>query len=294
MSPRHKNSRYYSDNYFEPSKPLKTNNGIKAKSTRGKFTQTWWADQFIHLLESFGWKNRLQRGKNYARQGQVLDITIKEGIVISNVQGSRPKPYKVTISFIQYNKSDWQKIASKLSEEALISASLLTGEMPNNIDEKIKELGFKLLPHSESELKTNCTCPDSANPCKHIAAVYYILGERFDDDPFLLFELRGIQKDVLLELLRKYRHEDSKTITKETNVVNKKIPSEDLLANELTIEDLKNFWGSEQTYQMDSIQTENSPQANIIERIFIERDKVDLKKQKEIKKILVDLMELII
>ncbi len=289
MNPKRKYSSYYSSR-FEPSRPIETNGGIKAKSARGKFTQTWWGKQFIQVLESFGWKNRLQRGKTYARQGQVLDITFKDGVATSNVQGSRPKPYKVTISFIQYKESDWQKIASKLSEEALISASLLTGEMPDNIDDKIKELGFKLLPHSATELKTHCSCPDSANPCKHIAAVYYILGERFDSDPFLLFELRGIRKDILLELLRNYRNIHEKTSVIEPNPANK----EKLMSEELTIEDLNYYWGSKQITLADSFQNDNiQQQANIIERIFIKSKIADKKRNKEIKKIFDDLMELI-
>ena len=290
MNPRRKYSSHYSNNFFEASKPIETNEGIRTKSTRGKFTQTWWGKQFIQVLESFGWKNRLQRGKKYARQGQVLDITFKDGVATSKVQGSRPRPYKVTISFIQYRESDWQKIAPKLSEEAMISASLLTGEMPDNIDEKIEELGFKLLPYSANELKTYCSCPDSANPCKHIAAVYYLLGERFDSDPFLLFELRGIPKDKLLELLRNYRNTHEKTAVIESNHANK----ENSMSKELTMEELNNYWGFKQQYQVDSFQNENiQQQANIIERIFIKSKITDQRRNREIKRIFDDLMKLI-
>ena len=82
--------------YYKPSRPREVKNGIKAKTKRGKsFGDTWWSKRWVSVLDSFGWDNRLQRGRSYARRGQVIDLDIQRGIVISNVQGSRRKPYQL-------------------------------------------------------------------------------------------------------------------------------------------------------------------------------------------------------
>ena len=191
--------------YYKPSKPKKVNGGIKAKTQRGKsFGSTWWSKKWIDVLESFGWSNRLQRGRSYARQGQVIDIDIKKGKVSSHVQGSRPKPYKVDIEMKQLVDKDWDNALDSMSEQAIFAAKLLAGEMPEDIEDAFRSAKVNLFP-MKKDIGTGCSCPDSANPCKHIAAVYYLLGERFDEDPFLIFLLRGRSKDEVMELLRSRR-----------------------------------------------------------------------------------------
>lgn len=199
--------RYYYD-YYEPSKPKKVKDGIKAKSQRGSFGKSWWSKRWISVLESFGWSNRLQRGRTYARKGQVVDIDIDKGKVKSHVQGSQSKPYKVEIEMVEILDKDWEKAADAMSEQAIFAAKLLAGEMPEDIEEAFKSAKVNLFP-DESDIETDCSCPDFANPCKHIAAVYYLLGERFDEDPFLIFLLRGRSKDELMKMLRKRRTESS-------------------------------------------------------------------------------------
>ena len=193
--------------YYKPSKPKAVKNGIKAKTKRGQsFGSTWWSKRWIGVLESFGWDNRLQRGRNYARQGQVIDIDITKGKVISHVQGSQSKPYKIEMKMKQIPDKDWDKAAGAMSEQAIFAAKLLAGEMPQDIEDAFKTAGLSLFP-SKSDLDTDCSCPDYANPCKHIAAVYYLLGERFDEDPFLIFLLRGRSKKELMDMLRSRRAE---------------------------------------------------------------------------------------
>jgi len=203
---------YYYDNYYEPKKPKTVKNGIKAKTQRGKsFGSTWWSKRWISVLESFGWENRLQRGRSYARRGQVVDINVDKGNVKSHVQGSRPKPYKVDIEMKEISAKDWENAADAMAEQAIFAAKLLAGEMPEDIEEAFKAAKINLFP-GKSDIKTECSCPDWANPCKHIAAVYYLLGERFDEDPFLIFLLRGRSKDELMDMLRKRRSEKDEVI----------------------------------------------------------------------------------
>ena len=191
--------------YYTPSKARTVKDGIKARTKRGKsFGDTWWSKRWISVLESFGWDKRLQRGRTYARKGQVIDLEIHRGEVISHVQGSRRKPYQVTIGMEQISDKNWEKVADAMAEQAIFAAKLLAGDMPEDIEDAFETARVSLFP-SKSDLDTDCSCPDWANPCKHIAAVYYLLGERFDDDPFLIFLLRGRSKEELMGILRQRR-----------------------------------------------------------------------------------------
>ncbi|HTP08410.1 MAG TPA: SWIM zinc finger family protein [Anaerolineae bacterium] len=190
------------DWYFE-SKPRKPANGIKAQSK--KFGQTWWSGQWLAALERLVDPARLSRGRSYARSGQVLNLDIQAGRIDSRVQGSAPRPYKVKIEIKPLNEKEWQRVADAMSQQAIFAAKLLAGEMPQNIEEAFAAAKVTLFPTSRGDLKTQCSCPDHSNPCKHIAAVYYLLGEQFDSDPFLLFRLRGQTKDEIMSLLRTRR-----------------------------------------------------------------------------------------
>lgn len=194
-------SRYRDYYYFPPSSPRKVKGGIKAHSKRGAFGKNWWAKRWIAVLEGFNMGPRLTRGRTYARKGQVISIDIDKGIVSAEVQGSRVKPYQVSIKVKTLSKAKWQKLADTLSGRAIFAAKLLAGEMPGNIEDAFAEAGLSLFPEKRNDLKTDCSCPDWANPCKHIAAVYYLLGEEFDRDPFLIFKLRGIDHEKLVKLI---------------------------------------------------------------------------------------------
>jgi uncharacterized Zn finger protein len=187
--------------YFPPSRPREAKGGIKSQSKRGAFGESWWAKRWISVLEGFNIGARLGRGRSYARQGQVLSVAIEKGIVRAKVQGSRPQPYAITIKVRVISDADWETLADALSRQALHAAKLLAGEMPQDIETIFKDAGLSLFPTKLGDLDTDCSCPDWSNPCKHIAAVYYLLGEEFDRDPFLIFTLRGRNRDELLARL---------------------------------------------------------------------------------------------
>lgn len=153
------------------------------------------------MLEGFNLGARLQRGRSYARRGQVLSIAIEAGSVAAEVQGSRPKPYQVRIEVKPIAKPEWRKLAKVVSGQAIFAAKLLGGEMPQDIEKAFESAGLSLFPQRYNDLKTDCSCPDWSNPCKHIAAVYYLLGEEFDRDPFLIFQLRGMGREEFLGTL---------------------------------------------------------------------------------------------
>ncbi len=199
MSWRWRDYDYY--RYFPHTTPRKVKGGIKSQSKRGAFGQSWWAKRWIAVLEGFHIGQRLARGRSYARRGQVVSINIKKGEVTANVQGTRATPYKITIKVRVLTAANWKKLAKNLSSQALFAAKLLAGEMPQDIEKAFEDAGLSLFPNRLNDLKTECSCPDWSNPCKHIAAVYYLLGEEFDRDPFLIFKLRGMSREEFIGLL---------------------------------------------------------------------------------------------
>src|ERR1019366_3484310 len=187
---------------YEPPTPLPAQARIASPSRHGAIGESWWSERFIELLESFGLGSRLERGRIYARAGQVTELDVEPGIVLAKVQGSRYTPYRVRIRAKVFSDYQWRRAEKAIAARALTLAKLLAGEMPHDIEEVLAACKLTLLPGSYDELRATCTCPDAANPCKHLAAVYYILAERFDEDPFTLFPWRGMTREELLEQLR--------------------------------------------------------------------------------------------
>lgn len=193
------------DRFFPSAKPVAVNGGIKARSKRGAIAQSWWSSRFIGVLESMGLGGRLQRGRRYARTGQVIEMTVDAGLVSAQVQGSRPKPYRVRISMTAYDKAQWSTLERALADKAWYAAQLLSGSMPEDLEEVFAEAGLPLFPESGKDLKMDCSCPDWGVPCKHVAAVCYLLAESFDEDPFRILAWRGRERDDLLGNLRALR-----------------------------------------------------------------------------------------
>jgi len=230
--------RWYDYPYFKPSIPREAKGGIKAQSKRGTFGESWWARRWIAVLESFNIGARLGRGRSYARRGQVLSIEIDKGKVSGKVQGSRPKPYDVKLQVKTLSVSDWQKLTKVLSRQAIFSAKLLMGEMPLDIEKVFKEAGLSLFPEKLKDLKTACSCPDWSNPCKHIAAVYYLLAEEFDRDPFLIFKLRGMNREDLIVTLSR---SDKKVTQKKAKPKQEPLHKDE----EALTSDISKFWNGE-------------------------------------------------
>ncbi|MBV8083953.1 MAG: SWIM zinc finger family protein [Chloroflexi bacterium] len=175
------------------------------------FGNEWWTRQWIAALEAFGWETRLQRGRTYARTGRVVSLAIEPGLAEARVRGSRVTPYTVRIRLQAFPRSVWDGVLDLIAAKARYTGQLLAGEMPADIDELFASTGWSLFPRDQSELRATCTCPDEANPCKHIAAVHYVLGARFDADPFVLFRLRGMPRERLLHEIRSRRHVPDET-----------------------------------------------------------------------------------
>jgi len=198
--------------YEQPAKKPPPERGIRMK----KAGTTWWGQRWIAALESVlgGDSGRLSRGRTYARAGRTHDLVVKGGRVTAKVTGSRATPYTITIALTQLDAAAWKQVIDCLAKKAQFSAELLAGQMPQGIDEAFHQAGASLFPKRRADLKTDCSCPDWGDPCKHVAATHYVLGEALDLDPFLLFELRGRTKDQVLDALRSARSGASATTEK--------------------------------------------------------------------------------
>jgi uncharacterized Zn finger protein len=173
---------------------------------RSHFGLTWWGQRWIAALEALGrtYANRLPRGRAYATDGSVTNLVIAPGLVTARVAGSRPSPYRVSVRIPVFTDAEWTAAAQVLARQLRHSAALLDARMPEDVDETLDLVGLSLFPVAR-ELATACSCPDVANPCKHVAAVHYRLAQTFDADPFLLPALRGRDRAALLAELRAAR-----------------------------------------------------------------------------------------
>ncbi|MBE9030225.1 metal-binding protein [filamentous cyanobacterium LEGE 11480] len=165
----------------------------------------WWVQRWIEVLESFGWARRMERARIYAREGNVLKMEFQDAKVFAKVQGSAPEPYEVTLNLDPFDDEQWGYVVESMAEQAIYSAKLLAGEMPPSIESVFTNNGLSLFPFTKFDIHSRCNCPDPVNPCKHIGAVYYLLGDRFSQDPFVLFQLRGRTKAQILDVLRQQR-----------------------------------------------------------------------------------------
>ncbi|MEC4817221.1 MAG: SWIM zinc finger family protein [Scytonema sp. PMC 1069.18] len=210
-------------------------------------SREWWSQRWLDLLDSYRFKKRLERGRNYARQGNILSIEFKGAKVLAKVQGSEPEPYTVSLSLDPFSDEQWGYVIETMSQKAIFSAKLLAGEMPQNMEDVFTTNGLSLFPFTLSDIHSKCSCPDKANPCKHIAAVYYQLGDRFSEDPFVLFQLRGRTKEQILSNLRQLRNADhietSKNLSLDTTSLQKETSEvQELIAEKRFTVKIGSFW----------------------------------------------------
>ncbi len=224
---------------YRRSKP-KTG-GVKAQTRKGKFGKTWLGAQWVAIIEGFNESERLTRGRSYARHGSVNSVTIKSGIIKARVNGSYGT-YTVKIETPPISAQVWDAIVVSLSQSMAITTQLISNQVPEEVKEIFICNDVKLVP--ELSLHTSCSCPDHVNPCKHIAAVFYLIAEEIDRDPFQLFSFRGLNRDDFMKALQKRtKTGDSKEITKK-KAQSKKIVSKKKIAVQQEF-NLDNFWSGQ-------------------------------------------------
>jgi len=186
---------------YAESKPIPVADGIATSSRRGAMAESWWSHQFVEVLDRYGLGARMQRGRRYARSGQIVSFEVEPGSIVARVQGSRSRPYEVSIDAAPVTSAQWAKVDEALGSSVRFAARLLAGEVPPELVEVFDDAGVSLLPGRWTDLSAWCSCPDPANPCKHVAAALYVFADRLDSDPWLLLEWRGRTREQVLASL---------------------------------------------------------------------------------------------
>ncbi|MGQ0719529.1 MAG: SWIM zinc finger family protein [Pseudonocardiales bacterium] len=176
------------------------------RGSRRGFGATWWGRAWLEALEQRARldPNRLSRGRGYARRGTVDALQITPGLVRADVQGSRARPYQVTVRVRELDAAEWDRVLDAVAAELGHTAALVDGELPPAVADDVAATGLDLLPGA-GEVQPRCSCPDWADPCKHAAAVCYLVADALDTDPFALLRLRGRDRDEVLAGLRARR-----------------------------------------------------------------------------------------
>ena len=166
-----------------------------------RFGKTWWGSEWLKSLTHIDYANRIPRGSAYARKGAVKSINIEGNVVMARVSGTRPTPYRVTIRVPMFNKEQIERLVDKLLEQPILISKLLNRELDPEVFHVAKRIGLNLFPQRWDDLYMECSCPDWAVPCKHLAAVIYMISREIDNDPFLVFSMHGV--DLLAELKKR-------------------------------------------------------------------------------------------
>lgn len=220
--------------YYRHRGLKKIKGGIKLQSKRGESARTWWGKRWNEILYDKIDDNRLARARSYARRGQVESIDVKKGGVYGVVYGSDDQPYKVSVKVQRLGEGEWKRVADSLMARPAIAAKMMVGQMPEDLESVFSDVGLSLFP---DDLKTDCNCWDWANPCKHIAAVYLIVSERFDREPLLILRVRGMDPEDLLDMMgmsafSHVKHDADVSILTPKSPKNENLPI-----------DMESFWG---------------------------------------------------
>ena len=168
---------------------------------RQSFGKTWWGSEWLKSLTHIDYANRIPRGSAYANKGSVRSIEVKGNVIMAKVSGRRPTPYKVTIRIPSFKKEQIELLMQKLLEQPALISKLLNRELDTEVFNIAKSIGLNLFPQRWDDLDMRCSCPDWAVPCKHLAAVIYMMSREIDNDPFLVFSMHNV--DLLDELKKR-------------------------------------------------------------------------------------------
>ena len=244
-----------------------------------RISKTWWGKRFLSALESCTDSGRLQRGRSYAGPSRLLEFKIDDDIIRSKIRGNinpyfgvyKEPRYRVEIRLKKIPATKWKIIIKRLAGNAGWLSRLMLGEVPEDIDKAFAGTAHSLLPCTYSDLQTQCSCPDWANPCKHVAGTYYHVAHLMDQDPFLLFQLRGLTRDALerellksplgAALAKQLKEEEVSLPEPKAN----RYPSAPAEKTTLTMS-YKQFWSGERLPKAQSKEDESGVTAMIIRR----------------------------
>jgi len=191
-------------NHFQ-TKIRKAKDGITPTNSDSSFEQSWWSEKFLEAMDYFESDSRITYGKNYAKKGQVFDLQVGTGIITAKVQCTKARPFSVKIEFKTFSNEEWFHILNAMIGKANFAAEFSLGRIPRNIEKIFAKLHMSFFPKVKDDIKAACNCPDWANPCKHVAAVYFIFADMLNNDPTLLFKIRGKTIAEITEIMNEMR-----------------------------------------------------------------------------------------
>jgi uncharacterized Zn finger protein len=180
--------------------------------------ESHWGKRWVESLHTLCSAKRLEVGLRLAKSGHVLSIQLNRGFSTATVKGTRTHPYKIEIGLSMFTRKQWMNVADALLKKAFFTAKLLAGDLPPEMEQLFQSSGATLFPTSPAEISSDCSCTDVESPCKHVIAVYYILGQEIDRDPFLLMEMRGLSRAQLLAEIQTRRSARGKITDKKSIV----------------------------------------------------------------------------
>jgi SNF2 family DNA or RNA helicase/uncharacterized Zn finger protein len=170
---------------------------------RQRYGVSPWGKWFIEALGSYGKNTRLKQGQSYANTGKVISLGIQTSTspaftkVIAKVRGHFLPYYTVEIMFPELKEKE--RVLALIEEDPSLLANISAGDLPERFLKRLKAEGINLIPTRWKDMRRSCSCPDWGDPCKHLAALYYVIAREIDTDPRVLFRLRGIDLSSLAE-----------------------------------------------------------------------------------------------
>jgi len=173
------------------AKTKKSGPGMQPVVIAGRvIAKTFWGKAWCDNLEAYSdYENRLPRGRSYVRNGSVIDLKIAPGKVTARVMGS--SLYQIEIGITAVPAAHWKSLARECTGSIASLVELLQGKLSKAVMGRICQPKTGLFP-APKDIHLDCSCPDWATMCKHVAAVMYGVGARLDEQPELLFTLRQV------------------------------------------------------------------------------------------------------
>ncbi|MEY4535133.1 MAG: hypothetical protein RLZZ246_1451 [Planctomycetota bacterium] len=194
---------------FQPRRaehPRRVHHGIRLRRKAGLEGFPWWAQAWFKGMDAGFAEAVRAEGLQYAQSGQVVTMEVQPGVARMKVQGRATRPYECSMTFHPWTGEQWTAVVAAMSQEAIHAARLLTGELPQGAERIVAGLGLRLFPAGlkAADPIVECACKEP-KPCKHVHAAACILAERIEVDPLVLFTLRGLAGERLLERIQEHR-----------------------------------------------------------------------------------------
>lgn len=189
----------------ELTRPRRVRGGVRLKITDEHLSESWAASRWARLIEQVATGEVIVDGLEYAREGQTRRMSIDPAKVEAAVQGRSDRPYKTVLTLTPLSDEQWERVAAAMADQAMYAAKLLSGDLPPSIEDVFAPLGLKLFPSDPAEVQPSCSCREDGPWCKHAVCAAYLVAQRLAEDPFVIFSLRGMPGESLIERLRQRR-----------------------------------------------------------------------------------------